>query len=274
MGSVDRRAGRGLDGNTHAPLISLADRLSSSHSGHQIQGASIDPFHAAPQSRTRSRRRLNRRGLKVAIEGLAVAQDAPGDARELVGQGNGKFVLVQSARCSCEPSAEAIPGPIMRAHQENLRRLDQQRAQVLAAPLGDATQDGSPARAVLSRHEAEPGAKVAPPFKSLAGVDCSYNAGRDQRPDTRHTHQPPAHGLAMAEFFDLACDSLDALVQMAPVIVKAEDQPGRSRRYLVLSVLQYREERVAKGTRTSPDGDALLDEKGSDLVDRRCSAGD
>jgi hypothetical protein len=48
---VDRRAGRGLDGNTHAPLISLADRLSSSHSGHQIQGASIDPFHAAPQSR-------------------------------------------------------------------------------------------------------------------------------------------------------------------------------------------------------------------------------
>src|ERR1043166_7813158 len=139
---VSRRAGRGLDGNTHAPLISLADRPTSSHSGHQIQGASIDPFHAAPQSRTRSRRRLNRRGLKVAIEGLAVAQDAPGDARELVGQGNGKFVLVQSARCSCEPSAEAIPGPIMRAHQENLRRLDQQRAQVLAAPLGDATQDG------------------------------------------------------------------------------------------------------------------------------------
>jgi hypothetical protein len=28
---VDRRAGRGLDGNTHAPLISLADRLPRSH---------------------------------------------------------------------------------------------------------------------------------------------------------------------------------------------------------------------------------------------------
>jgi hypothetical protein len=45
---VDRLAGRGLDGNTHAPLISLADRPPSGHSGHQIQGASIDPFHAFP----------------------------------------------------------------------------------------------------------------------------------------------------------------------------------------------------------------------------------
>src|SRR5205823_5175560 len=49
---VDRLAGRGLDGNTHAPLISLADRPPSGHSGHQIQGASIDPFHADPQLRT------------------------------------------------------------------------------------------------------------------------------------------------------------------------------------------------------------------------------
>jgi hypothetical protein len=34
-------------------LISLADRPPGGHSGHQIQGASIDPFHAVPQSRTR-----------------------------------------------------------------------------------------------------------------------------------------------------------------------------------------------------------------------------
>ena len=58
---VDRHAGRGLDGSTHAPLISLADRLPSNHLGHQILGASINPFHANPQSRTRLRRRLDRR---------------------------------------------------------------------------------------------------------------------------------------------------------------------------------------------------------------------
>jgi hypothetical protein len=96
---VDRRAGRGLDGNTHAPLISLADRPSSGHSGHQIQGASIDPFHADPQLRTWSRQRLDRHGLKMGIEGLVVAQDAPGDTGELVGQGDGELVPVQSLRC-------------------------------------------------------------------------------------------------------------------------------------------------------------------------------
>jgi hypothetical protein len=52
---VDRLAGRGLDGSTHAPLISLAARLRSNHSGHQILGAAFNPFHATPQSRTGSR---------------------------------------------------------------------------------------------------------------------------------------------------------------------------------------------------------------------------
>ena len=42
----DRLAGRGLDGNTHAFLVSLADKLTSNHSGHQTLDASIDPFHA------------------------------------------------------------------------------------------------------------------------------------------------------------------------------------------------------------------------------------
>ena len=53
----DRLAGRGLDGSTHAPLISLPAKLPGSRLGHQIQGASINPFHAVSQSRTRLRRR-------------------------------------------------------------------------------------------------------------------------------------------------------------------------------------------------------------------------
>jgi hypothetical protein len=92
---IDRHAGRGLDGNTHAPLISLADRPTSSRLGHQIQGASINPFHAIPQSRTRSRGQLDRRDLKVGVEGFVVAQDTPDDARELVGQGHSELVPVQ-----------------------------------------------------------------------------------------------------------------------------------------------------------------------------------
>ena len=45
-GLFDRLVGRGLDGNTHAPLVSLTDRLTSSHQGHQTFGAFLDPFHA------------------------------------------------------------------------------------------------------------------------------------------------------------------------------------------------------------------------------------
>src|ERR1043166_5693416 len=121
---VSRRAGRGLHGNTHAPLISLADRPTSSHSGHQIQGASIDPFHAGPQSRTRSRWRLDRRGLEVAIEGLVVAQDAPADAGELVGKRHRELVSVQPLGCRLQPCTEAKSGPVVRTHQQHLRRLD------------------------------------------------------------------------------------------------------------------------------------------------------
>ena len=45
-GLSDRHAGRGHDGNTHAPLISLADRSSSDHLGYQTLGAFLGPFHA------------------------------------------------------------------------------------------------------------------------------------------------------------------------------------------------------------------------------------
>jgi hypothetical protein len=90
---------------------------------------------------------------------------------------------------------------------------------------------------MLSRHEAEPGAKIATAFKSLACADRSHNAGGDQRPDPRNTYQPPAHGLAAAELVELAGDSVNALVQIAPVLVKTEDQTGDPWRYLVFSVL-------------------------------------
>src|SRR6476620_12719816 len=56
----DRLAGRGLDGNTHASLVSLADRLASNHLGHQTFDAFIDPFHTFSLSRTRV-------GLQIAV---------------------------------------------------------------------------------------------------------------------------------------------------------------------------------------------------------------
>src|SRR5437764_11891006 len=95
-------------------------------------------------------------------------------------------------------------GPIARTHQEHLRRLDHQRAKVLAAAFGDAPEDRTAASAVLSRHQAEPGTEIAPALKSLAAADHGSKTGRDHWPDARHGHQPLAFGLDAAEFFDLA----------------------------------------------------------------------
>ena len=43
---IGTRAVASHDGNTHAPLISLADRSSSDHLGYQTLGAFLGPFHA------------------------------------------------------------------------------------------------------------------------------------------------------------------------------------------------------------------------------------
>jgi hypothetical protein len=45
-------------------------------------------------------------------------------------------------------------------------------------------------------------------------------------------------------------------------------------RFSNISVLQYDEERLAQGAQADPGGNALLDQKGPDLVDRRRPAGD
>ena len=45
-GLLDRHAGRGLDGNTRASLVSLADRSSGDHYSAQTLDTPLNPFHA------------------------------------------------------------------------------------------------------------------------------------------------------------------------------------------------------------------------------------
>ena len=47
----------------------------------------------------------------------------------------------------------------------------------------------------------------------------------------------------------------------------ASNQATHSRRYLVLTVLQNRQEGIAQGFRPNPESNALLEE-GTDLIDR------
>ena len=96
--------------------------------------------------RHRAGRRLLALGLRLLadvlrVEALLARHHRPQDASVLVGHRNTRFLpahsdhqLLQPARCRVVAFA--------RAHHRGLRALDQQRAQVVVAPLGDPPQAG------------------------------------------------------------------------------------------------------------------------------------
>src|SRR5262245_29319476 len=104
----------------------------------------------------------------VGIECLAGAQHTPGNSGEFIGERGGELVAMHP-RCRIgEPRTEAELLPVLRSHQQDLGRLDEERSQISAAAFGDATQDRAPARTILSWHQAEPGAEVAPSIERFA----------------------------------------------------------------------------------------------------------
>src|SRR5215510_7490560 len=105
--------------------------------------------------------------------------------------------------CLLQPGAEAILLPIVGTHEEHVGGLDEQRSQILAAPLGETSQNWSPAGAVLPRYEAEPGAEVAPPFERFARSDRCDHGGRDQRADAGNGLQPRTVRFALADQLDV-----------------------------------------------------------------------
>ena len=90
--------GRGLDGNTHAPVVSLADRFFCNPMCHQTLGAFF----------IRSMLILNRElgNIFVRLNGYLLTidfvkyspmpQDTPGNSGKLVGKSNSQLVLVHS----------------------------------------------------------------------------------------------------------------------------------------------------------------------------------
>src|SRR4051794_38719857 len=106
--------------------------------------------------------------LLVRVKGSPMAQHAPADAGDLVGQSRRELGLVQAQRGLFQPRAEAELAPVVRAHDQHLGGLDEQGAQVTIAPFGDAPQDRSASGAVLPWHQPKPGAKVAPSLEGVA----------------------------------------------------------------------------------------------------------
>jgi hypothetical protein len=195
-----------------------------------------------------------------AVEGRLIAQDAPRDPRQLVGQGCSQLVAMQPWSCVAKPCSEAEALPIVGAHQNHFCSLDEQGPEVLSSALGDAPQDGSAAGAVLPWNETKPHAEVLTNFEHLAGADGGHHGGRDQWADAGNAHEATAVGFLLTNLLDLVGKGLDPLVEIYPVIVETAIRV-RIRRYLVLTVLQDRLERVAQSPGASRDRDALLNQE-------------
>ena len=78
--------------------------------GHLTLGASDDPFHSFQLIRELGFRLRGLDGCDAGIRSVklpAISQHAPGDTRELVGEGDRQLVAVHPCGCLLEPCAEA-----------------------------------------------------------------------------------------------------------------------------------------------------------------------
>ncbi len=212
--------------------------------------------------------------VSVGVEGFPVGQDAPCDTGKLVGQGRGELVSMKPGCGLGEPRPEAEFLPIVRSHQDDMRSLDEEGPQIFAAALGYASKDRFAARAVLAGNETDPSAKVTSTPESFTRSYGGHHRRRYDRPDTGNAHQPLAVFLGLADHLDLAGDALDAIVELQPVFVEADNQIVHARRYLVGAVPQDWKERLSQGMRTGANGYSLFDQERANLIDRRRSSRD
>src|SRR2546425_2926673 len=74
-------------------------------------------------------------GDSPRLEGPTMSKNAPGDARQLVGERDGEHVVVQPLLGRLEPGLEPVALPALWLDQHDPCRLDEQDAQVAIATL-------------------------------------------------------------------------------------------------------------------------------------------
>jgi hypothetical protein len=164
------------------------------------------------------------------IEPLVVTQDAPSNAREFIGQRRRKLVPVHARGSTGEPSPEAEFVPILGPHQDDIRRLDEERSKIFAASFGAASKDSACAGGVLPRNKPQLGAEVSSAFERFAAADGGDHRCRDQRPDPGDGHEFLAASFHFGRRNQFAgSEDLDAVPQsMALQDIDHEGQRLRS----------------------------------------------
>src|SRR5215469_15539667 len=126
--------------------------------------------------------------------------------------------MVQSMGRGGEPRSKAVPHPVLWPQQNDTGRLQEEHAKVAIAAFGDAPENRSITCGHLLGYQAEPSGKTAATCEGSPIADRGDDGARDDRAYAWYCHQMPTGFRVLGERIDFVSHSLDAIIEMAPVL--------------------------------------------------------
>src|SRR5690348_8170465 len=114
--------------------------------------------------------------------------------------------------------------------------MDEHPPEIRIATLADPEQFGLPSCGMLSRHQAQPGCKVAPFSKGSAVSHGRDRGGGYQRPHARNLEESVACRVLLNDPFDFAMDDGDLLFYSLPLLPELIEQSAHECRKAQLGI--------------------------------------
>ena len=95
-----------------------------------------------------------------SLEIAAIGENAPGDARQLVGKRDRQHIAVEPPSGSLDPGFEPVALPVLRPDQYDPGGLNEQDAQVAIAAFGDLAENRAVSRRELFGDKTQPGGAI------------------------------------------------------------------------------------------------------------------
>src|SRR6478735_1166294 len=166
-----------------------------------------------------------------------------------------------------DPGLEPVALPDLRLDQHDPRRLPEKNPEIAIATPGYLAEDGTVAGRYLLGNEPQPGGKVATLREHIPGADRGHHRAGDHRPNPGHAHQPLATGILARDGFDLVRQTLDPLIEPAPVAGQIFDNAHHARRQDIWWRGQDARQLGAQEPLSLPHRNAALQQEGPDLID-------
>ena len=184
------------------------------------------------------------------------------------------FLLAMATQAFCQPTRavsctsqrEVGSSRLSARHHRGLGALDQQRAQVVVAALGDAPQTGLAAAGVLARHHAQPGAELVAALELLEVAHAGRQRRRTEFADADDLGRALGRRAGAHMLADLLVAPAQVLVELAPVIERAlQHQPRRGAEF-VAGILDHVGQHRAQHLRALAEDQAELRQHAADRL--------